>query len=186
MEYITGDRRHGSSIGDKDHLEPVVLIESVGHERDDQQNRKGKVPTKLQQYVDNLGFEERGIERVLPTERTDMSISKIGTMWMSANMTISTFAIGALAHPVFNLGFVDTVLTIVFVNFLSILPVCFFSTLGPRFGLRQMVLSRFWFGYYGVKLSKSSQASLFESPQCSHHHACLHAQTTTVAHAITI
>ena len=29
----------------------------------------------------------------------------------------------------------------------------FFSTFGPRFGLRQMVLSRFYFGWYGVKLS---------------------------------
>ena len=58
-------------------------------------------------------------------------------------MVVSSFAIGALAIPIFGLGFVDTALTIIFVNFLGILPVCFFSTFGPRFGLRQMVLSRF-------------------------------------------
>lgn len=68
-------------------------------------------------------------------------------------MVVSSFAIGALAIPIFSLGYVDTALTIVFINMLGILPVCFFSTFGPRFGLRQMVLSRFWFGYYGVKLS---------------------------------
>ena len=67
-------------------------------------------------------------------------------------MVVSSFAIGALAIPVFALGFVDALLTIIFVNLLAITPVCFFSTFGPRFGLRQMVLSRFYFGHYGVKL----------------------------------
>lgn len=74
---------------------------------------------------------------------------------MSANITVSTFALGALAQPVFGLGFVDSALTIIFINALGVLPACFFSTFGPRFGLRQMVLSRFFFGYNGVKLSKS-------------------------------
>ncbi len=68
---------------------------------------------------------------------------------------MSSFAIGALAQPVFSLGFVDTALTVIFINLLGILPVCFFSTFGPRFGLRQMVLSRFFFGYHAVKISKS-------------------------------
>jgi purine-cytosine permease-like protein len=76
-------------------------------------------------------------------------------------MVVSSFAIGALSIPIFGLGYVDSALVIVFVNILGITPVCFFSTFGPRFGLRQMVLSRFWFGYYGVKLSKSI---LYSSP----------------------
>lgn len=70
-------------------------------------------------------------------------------------MVVSSFAIGALSQPVFGLGYVETALTIIFINALGILPICFFSTFGPRFGLRQMALSRFWFGFYGVKLSKS-------------------------------
>lgn len=74
--------------------------------------------------------------------------------WLSANMVVSSFAIGALAYPVFSIGFVETCLTIVFVNILGILPVCFFSTFGPQFGLRQMVLSRFFFGWYGTKISR--------------------------------
>lgn len=69
-------------------------------------------------------------------------------------MVVSSFAIGALAHPVFGLGFVDGLLTIFFINILGILPVCFFSTFGPRFGMRQMILSRFYFGYYGVKVGQ--------------------------------
>ncbi|KAI8626637.1 purine-cytosine permease [Xylariaceae sp. FL1651] len=107
---------------------------------------------KLQAFAGRFGVEQRGIERVPDNEKTDSSMSQIGTLWLSANMVVSSFAIGALAIPIFNLGYVDSALTIIFVNLLGIMPVCFFSTFGPRFGLRQMVLSRFYFGYYGVKL----------------------------------
>ena len=68
-------------------------------------------------------------------------------------MVVSSFAIGALAVTVFQLGFVDSLLTILFINLLGITPVCFFSTFGPRYGLRQMVLSRYFFGFYAVKVS---------------------------------
>ena len=74
-------------------------------------------------------------------------------------MVVSSFAIGALAIPVFALGFVDSLLAILFINCLAITPVAFFSTFGPRFGLRQMVLSRFFFGFHGVKVSKWLHAS---------------------------
>lgn len=77
-------------------------------------------------------------------------------------MVVSSFAIGVLAIPVFSLGFADTALTIVFINFLGVLPVCFFSTFGPKFGLRQMVLSRYWYGYYVVKLGMSHTTSLLQ------------------------
>lgn len=109
---------------------------------------------KLQRFAGKFGVEQRGIERVPEDERTDAGMSKIGTLWLSANMVVSSFAIGALSIPIFNLGFLDTALTIIFINLLGIMPVCFFSTFGPRFGLRQMVLSRFYFGWYGVKISK--------------------------------
>lgn len=156
MEYLSRESGLGSSIEEKDRLE-AGLIESIDPERDGQQGVGHTTTTKMQHYAGKLGFEERGIERVSPNERTDVGMSKVGTLWLSANMTVSTFAIGALAQPVFNLGFVDTALTIISVNILGILPVCFFSTFGPRFGLRQMVLSRFYFGYYGVKLSECSR-----------------------------
>jgi purine-cytosine permease-like protein len=53
----------------------------------------------------------------------------------------------------YQIGFVDGALVIIFFNLLGTATVCFFSTFGPAFGLRQMVLSRFWFGWWGVKLS---------------------------------
>ena len=39
-------------------------------------------------------------------------------------------------------------------TFVGIGPVCIFAALGPKFGLRQIVLSRFYFGYYPVKLGR--------------------------------
>ncbi|KAJ0165907.1 Purine-cytosine permease fcyB [Colletotrichum tanaceti] len=107
---------------------------------------------KLQKLAGKLGVEQRGIERVPEDERINDAVANVGTLWCSANMVVSSFAIGVLAIPVFNLGYVDTALTIVFINFMGVMPVCFFSTFGPKFGLRQMVLSRYWFGFYAVKL----------------------------------
>jgi hypothetical protein len=69
-------------------------------------------------------------------------------------MAVACFGIGTIAQPVFGLGFVDSVLAILFFNILGVLPTSFFSTFGPVFGLRQLVLSRFYFGWYGVKLCK--------------------------------
>jgi purine-cytosine permease-like protein len=74
-------------------------------------------------------------------------------------MGVSTFALGALAVPVFGLGFVDALLTIFFINLLGVIPVCFFSIFGPEFGLRQIILSRFFFGYYGVKLGEAAPST---------------------------
>ena len=104
---------------------------------------------KAQRLAGKFKIEQRGIERVPEDERTDHSLSNIGSMWLAANLVISSFALGLLGKSVFFLGFVDSVLVIFFFNLLGILSVCFFSTFGPAFGLRQMVLTRFWFGFYG-------------------------------------
>jgi NCS1 nucleoside transporter family len=72
--------------------------------------------------------------------------------WLSPNMVMGHFAVGVLGKAVFGLGVVDAMLVIFFANLLGMLPVCFFSCFGPVFGLRQMILSRFWFGAYGIRL----------------------------------
>lgn len=69
-------------------------------------------------------------------------------------MVVSAFAIGSLAVTVFHLGFIDSLLTILFINLLAITPVAFYSTFGPRYGLRQMILSRYYFGFHGVKIGE--------------------------------
>lgn len=69
-------------------------------------------------------------------------------------MVSSSFAIGVLGKSAFSLGFVDAILVCLLFNLLGVMTVCFFSCFGPAFGLRQMVLSRFWFGWWAVRCSK--------------------------------
>ena len=96
------------------------------------------------------GIERRGIEPVPPEARVHIRIFDNLTMWLSANLVISTVALGALAHSLFNLGFWDSAVAIILFNVLGVLPVAFFSTLGPKLGLRQMTISRFSFGWTGA------------------------------------
>jgi NCS1 nucleoside transporter family len=98
------------------------------------------------------GIEEQGIERVLPDARSHIQILDNFTMWFSANLVLSTIALGALAINVFALGLWDSIGVIVAFNLLGVLPVAFFSTLGPKLGLRQMTISRFSFGWVGAML----------------------------------
>ncbi|KAL3706817.1 Purine-cytosine permease fcy21 [Talaromyces marneffei ATCC 18224] len=107
---------------------------------------------KMQRFAGKLNVEQRGIERVPDNERTDTSYLNVGSMWLAANMVVTSFAIGVLGQSVFYCGFVDGILTVLFFNILGVMTVCFFSVFGAEFGLRQMVVSRFWFGWWGVKL----------------------------------
>ncbi|KAK9452741.1 permease for cytosine/purines, uracil, thiamine, allantoin-domain-containing protein [Dipodascopsis uninucleata] len=106
----------------------------------------------IQRFANKFNMETKGVERVLPEEQTETSLINIGTMWFAANMVVATFSLGTLGIAIFGMGFWDSVLTIIFFNFLGMLPVAFFSLFGPRFGLRQMILSRYWFGYHGIKI----------------------------------
>jgi purine-cytosine permease-like protein len=98
--------------------------------------------------LDGFGVETRGIERVLPDERTHTSVADCMWLWMAANCTTSTFALGILGASFFQLTFRPAVLTIIFFNLFSTVPVAYFATFGPKLGLRQLTLSRFSFSLY--------------------------------------
>ncbi len=51
------------------------------------------------------GLETHGIERVSPATRTHVRIIDNFTMWLGANLVISTIALGTLANFAFGLGF---------------------------------------------------------------------------------
>jgi NCS1 nucleoside transporter family len=108
-----------------------------------------KMATDTVAIPEERGLETHGIERVSPKTRTHVRIFDNFTMWLSANLVISTIALGALANLVFGLGFWDSLAAIIIFNVLGVLPVAFFSTLGPKLGLRQMTISRFSFGWVG-------------------------------------
>jgi hypothetical protein len=93
---------------------------------------------KAQRLAGKLKIEQRGIERVPEDERTDAgfkALLNVSTMWLSANMVVSSFALGLLAKSTFYLGVADAMLVVLFFNLIGITPVCYFSTFGPRFGL---------------------------------------------------
>jgi purine-cytosine permease-like protein len=58
-------------------------------------------------------------------------------------MVVSSFAIGMLGPETFGTGFADGFLCILFFNIIGIIPVSFFSALGPKFGLRQVCNTRY-------------------------------------------
>lgn len=99
-----------------------------------------------------LNAETKGVELVLDEEKKDTSILNAATMWLSANMVIATFSLGALGITVFGLSMFQCIMVIVFFSMLGALPVAFFSIFGVKLGLRQMILSKFLVGDYGMRI----------------------------------
>ncbi|WPK27216.1 hypothetical protein PUMCH_004593 [Australozyma saopauloensis] len=99
-----------------------------------------------------LNAETKGVELVLDEEKTETSFSNAATMWLSANMVIATFSLGALGITVFGLSMFQCIMCIVFFNALGAMPVAFFSIFGVKLGLRQMILSKFLVGDYGMRI----------------------------------
>ncbi|KJA26966.1 hypothetical protein HYPSUDRAFT_198737 [Hypholoma sublateritium FD-334 SS-4] len=96
------------------------------------------------------GVEERGINPVPIDERVGHPYSKIFFIWFSMNVNILSFSAGTLGPAVFGLGLRDTCLSILFFNMLCCAFPAYIGTWGPKLGMRQMVISRYSFGYYGV------------------------------------
>lgn len=100
----------------------------------------------LDRIASVMKAETRGIEMVPEEEKTETSIYEAASMWLSANMVIATFSLGALGITVFGLDFWTAFLTIFFFSALGCCGVAFFSIFGAKFGLRQIILSRFLVG----------------------------------------
>ncbi|KAI0305268.1 NCS cytosine-purine permease [Multifurca ochricompacta] len=98
----------------------------------------------------NWGVELRGIHPVDVQDRTETQFSKIFFIWFSANTNVLSFSTGTLGPVAFGLGLRDSCLTILFFNLLCAIPPAYFTTWGPKLGLRQLCASRYTFGYHGV------------------------------------
>lgn len=125
--YHKGTHRNGSLLVDETNAVPGESFE-IGN----------SWYAKAQRLAGKMRIEQRGIERVPEDERTDTgfkALLNVSTMWLAANMVVSSFALGLLAKNVFYLGAADAMLIILFFNLLGITPVCYFSTFGPKFGL---------------------------------------------------
>lgn len=103
-------------------------------------------------WASKLNAETKGVDLVLDDEKTDCSIWNAASMWLSANLVIATFSLGALGVTVFGLSFFQCIMVIIFFSLLGASPVAFFSIFGCRLGLRQMILSKYLLGNYGMRI----------------------------------
>ncbi|KAJ3572234.1 hypothetical protein NP233_g3212 [Leucocoprinus birnbaumii] len=106
----------------------------------------------LGKKLEAIGVEARGISPVPVEERQDTQYFKIFFIWFSANVNILSFSAGTLGPAVYGLGIRDSCLTILFFELVFCAMPAYTSTWGPKLGMRQMVISRYAFGYYGVLL----------------------------------
>lgn len=108
---------------------------------------------KFNTKLDSFGVELRGIHRVPPEERQHSMkiVLKMIFLWFSACGGLSSISGFFLGPLVFNLGFKDSMTAGIFGALVGCLVAAYASTFGPRSGLRQMVITRFMFGWWPAK-----------------------------------
>ncbi|CAE6537049.1 unnamed protein product [Rhizoctonia solani] len=134
----------GSSEED---IAPYVEQRQVAEAKDvtSFQGKLAAFTVRLSQY----GVETRGVVPTPPEARNDTRFWNLLFLWISANFNILAFSTGSLGPAIFALGLKESLLVIFFINLLSAMLPAYFSTFGPRLGMRQMIVSRYSFGLYG-------------------------------------
>jgi purine-cytosine permease-like protein len=110
---------------------------------------------KVRHWIRTAGAEERGIERVPVELRNSQHPSSLFMIFMSANICVPTLAFGTLGPGLFGLGWWDSFLCLLFFNIIGSIPPALMATLGPKLGLRTMVIPRYSFGWYPAKVIAS-------------------------------
>ncbi|KAF8513340.1 permease for cytosine/purines, uracil, thiamine, allantoin-domain-containing protein [Hysterangium stoloniferum] len=100
----------------------------------------------------SIQVEARGIERVPENEREDKHSIGLLLLWFSVNIVLTTIPIGMLAQEIFTLTFPHAVATTLGFALIGCTTVGFIAILGPRFGMRTMVITRYSYGYWGGAL----------------------------------
>ncbi|ESK86250.1 cytosine-purine permease [Moniliophthora roreri MCA 2997] len=138
---------------DKNTMDVEVVRTSTDLESlDEVQLEKQVNANALTKRLLTLGVETRGIHPVPESKRLDKQYYKIFFIWFTCNFNILSFSAGTLGPVAFELGVKESCLVIWLFTMLCSVPPAYFATWGPRLGLRQMVQSRYSFGYYGVIL----------------------------------
>ncbi|QGA20490.1 hypothetical protein EYB26_008194 [Talaromyces marneffei] len=108
--------------------------------------------TKVRSWSNKVGAEEFGIERISEEIRTNQHPRDYFTIFFAANCNTATLATGFLGPVTFGLGWWDSFLAIVFFNVLGGLYPAVMATLGPKLGLRTMIIPRYSFGWWPAKI----------------------------------
>ncbi|KAL8672679.1 MAG: hypothetical protein Q9168_002863 [Polycauliona sp. 1 TL-2023] len=119
-----------------------------------------QVPENLSRWnraIQSLkGLEARGIGRVPSDERgepTMAALAQVAIMWYSANITLNNLAVGFLGPLLFDLGFLDSALVVVFACLVGSVGPAYMAIWGPQSGNRTMVVARYFMGYWPAKLT---------------------------------
>ncbi|KAF2091733.1 cytosine-purine permease [Saccharata proteae CBS 121410] len=105
---------------------------------------------RISKKLDSIGVEARGIERVLPEERSPQGWLSLTLIWASAGLTLGTFATGVLGPVGFNLTLGQGLGITWGAGALGSFCSAYVAIYGKRNGLRSLVNSRYAFGYYGA------------------------------------
>ena len=106
---------------------------------------------KVRSWIQKVGAEEGGIERIPEDLRTDQHPFSLFSLWASANVGTATLAFGTLGPGLFFLGWWDSFCCLLFFNVIGALPPALMATLGPKLGLRTMTVQRYSFGKWPPK-----------------------------------
>jgi NCS1 nucleoside transporter family len=98
-----------------------------------------------------IAVEPGGAEFIPLNERHGRPLQLFWT-WTSPNMEFATVFVGFIGVVFFGLSFWATFLAVVIGTLLGSITQGILSTMGPKFGVPQMVLSRRGFGYWGNTL----------------------------------
>jgi cytosine/uracil/thiamine/allantoin permease len=139
------------NVVDRDHLAKEVYGIDVTDSREGSEelvtpSKAATLGRKVRAWINKIGAEERGIERVTEEQRTNQHPFSLFTLWSSANICTATLAFGTIGPGLFYLGWWDSFLCILFFNLIGAIPPALMATLGPQLGLRTMTVQRFSFG----------------------------------------
>jgi nucleobase:cation symporter-1, NCS1 family len=108
-----------------------------------------QVPVREGEYGSKVtAVEPGGVEYISERERHGSPIQLFWT-WMSPNMEFATVFVGVLPIAVFGGGFWPTVFGVTLGSLMGSITHAILSTMGPRFGVPQMVEGRASFGFFG-------------------------------------
>ncbi|RPD65747.1 purine-cytosine permease [Lentinus tigrinus ALCF2SS1-7] len=100
-------------------------------------------------FLAHRGVETKGIEPILPEDRTDMKLYQMFFVWFSANFNVLSVGTGSAGPAFFGLGLRDSLLVLLVVDLITCAIPAYFAIFGPKLGMRSMVVARYSWGYYG-------------------------------------
>ncbi len=108
-----------------------------------------QVPVREGQYGSRVTTVEPGGVEYIPDRERHGSPLQLFWTWMSPNMEFATVFVGVLPIAIFGGGFWPTVLGVIIGSLMGSITHGILSTMGPRFGVPQMVEGRAAFGFFG-------------------------------------